>query len=101
MAAGPAAAADPAAELVEKYLSSGELAKGEQALERAVAELPRDAELQFGLGLVRFARGVERLGQSLYEYGARSEDASIPFLRLPVPKNPRPNDIYYATFRRI
>jgi hypothetical protein len=101
LAAAPAAAADPAAELVEKYLSSGKLAKGEQALERALAADPRDAELQFGLGLVRFARGVERLGQSLYEYGARSEDANVPFLRLPVPRNPRPNDIYYPTFRRI
>src|SRR5580658_3277422 len=87
--------------LVEKYLHSGELAKGEQALEAALAAAPKDDQIRFGLGVVQFIRGVERLGQSLHEYGAKSENTNMPFLRLPVPKNPDPAPINYTAFRRI
>jgi hypothetical protein len=87
--------------LVEKYLHSGELAKGEQALEAALAAAPKDDQIRFGLGVLQFIRGVERLGQSLHEYGAKSQDANIPFLRLPVPNNPDPAPINYTAFRRV
>ena len=97
----PARPADPPPPLAEKYLHAGELAKGEQALEAALAASPKDGQLRFGLGVVRFARGVERLGQSLHEYGVKSEHASAPFLRLPVPPNPDPAPIRYQTFRRV
>jgi hypothetical protein len=87
--------------LAEKYLHSGELAKGEQALEAALESHPKDDQIRFGLGVLRFVRGVERLGQSLYEYGAKAENTHIPFLRLPVPRNPDPAPISYTAFRRI
>jgi hypothetical protein len=87
--------------LVEKYLHSGELARGEQALEAALAAAPKDDQVRFGLGVLQFVRGVERLGQSLHLYGARSENTNVPFLRLPVPKNPDPAPISYAAFRRL
>jgi hypothetical protein len=97
--AGTADAADPP--MVEQYLHSGELAKGEQALEAVLAANPRDDQVRFGLGVLRFVRGVERLGQSLHEYGVKSESSNIPFLRLPVPHNPEPAPITYTSFRRI
>lgn len=87
--------------LVERYLHSGELAKGEQALEAALAANPRDDQIRFGLGVLRFIRGVERLGQSLREYGVKSETTDFPFLRLPVPHNPQPAAITYTAFRRV
>jgi hypothetical protein len=37
----------------------------------------------------------------LHQYGAKSENTNIPFLRLPVPKNPEPASINYPAFRRI
>jgi len=92
------AAAPP---LVEQYLHSGELAKGEQALEAALAANPRDDQIRFGLGVLRFVRGVERLSQSLYQYGVKSENTNFPFLRLPVPKNPEPAPVTYTAFRRV
>jgi len=91
-------AADPP--LVETYLHSGELAQGEQALEARLAAAPKDDQARFGLGVLRFVRGVERLGQFLHEYGAKSENAHVPFLRLPVPKNPDPAPITYMALRR-
>jgi len=76
--------------LVEKYLHSGELARGEQALEAALEAAPKDDQVRFGLGVLQLVRGVERLGQSLHHYGAKSENTNIPFLRLPAPRNPNP-----------
>lgn len=87
--------------LVEKYLHSGELAKGEQALEAALEADPKDDQIRFGLGMLQFVRGVERLGQSLHQYGAKSENTNVPFLRLPVPSNPDPAPISYMAFRRV
>jgi hypothetical protein len=97
----PISAARPAdPPLAEKYLHSGELTKGEQALEALLAVNPKDDQARFGLGVIRFTHGVERLAQSLYEYGAHT-DRNTPFLRLPVPKNPDPAPVTYHIFRRL
>jgi hypothetical protein len=93
-----AVAAD--APLVEKYLHSGDLAAGEQALKSALDKAPKDDQARFGLGVLRFVRAVERFGQSLYEYGA-SDDTSTPFLRLPVPKNDHPAEVSYRALGRV
>ncbi len=94
-----AMAAEPPA--VESYLHSGQLVRGQQELERALAAAPQDDQLRFGLGVLRFVRGVERLGQTLYAYGLKAEHQDAPFLRLPVPANPEPAVIRYADFRRL
>ncbi len=101
ISAGKVLAAPEAQPLAEKYLHSGQLEKGQQELERALAASPKDDQLRFGLGVLRFVRGVERLAQSFHEYGLKSEHQSAPFLRLPVPKNPDPAVIRYEDFRRI
>lgn len=95
-----ARAADPPP-LVEPYLHSGQLAKGEQVLERALEDKPKDDQARFGLGVLRVVRAVERLGQSLHEYGVKPDSTSVPFLRLPVPKNEDPTPISYAALRRV
>lgn len=92
----PAFAAEPP--LVEKYLHSGQLAIGEQVLERELNKNPKDDQLRFGLGVIRLAIGIERLSQTLHEYGARSD---LVFTRLPVPENPEPNAITYTKFRNL
>jgi hypothetical protein len=87
--------------LVEQYLHSGQLAKGEQMLTVALAKEPGNDQLRFGLGVLQVFRGVERLGQALHEHGVKSEHTNVPFLRLPVPPNPNPTPISYAVCRRI
>lgn len=86
--------------LVEKYLHSGELARGEQVLESALLVAPKDDQARFGLGLLQVVRGVERLGQSMYEYGLTESDSTT-FLRLPLAKNPDPTPVTYTAFRRV
>jgi len=87
--------------LVENYLHSGQLAKGQQVLEAALAASPKDDQIRFGLGVLQLVRSVERLGQSLHEFGCQSENTRLPFVRLPVPANPRPTAITYKAFRRV
>jgi hypothetical protein len=92
-------AAEPPA--VEAYLHSGDLMKGQKDLESALANSPGDDERRFGLGVLKFVRGVEKLAQSFHKYGLKSEHQNAPFLRLPVPINPEPATIDYTIFRGI
>jgi uncharacterized protein (TIGR03000 family) len=89
---------------VEAYLVKGALAEGEAALRDRLKGFPKDDEARFGLGALLFFRAVEHLGQSLYRYGLRSDRGqrlNIPFLRLPVPTNPKPEVVSYAALRTI
>ncbi|MBS0204862.1 MAG: hypothetical protein JSS49_18300 [Planctomycetes bacterium] len=86
--------------LVQRYLHTGQLARGEQVLESALEVAPEDDQLRFSLAVLQLFRGVERLGQSLYEFGCLPEN-NMPFLRFPVHRNPDPSTITYPTLRRI
>src|SRR5262249_22463377 len=77
----PALRAEPP--LVEQYLHAGDLARGEEVLQAALKKEPKDDQLRFGLGTLRFIRAVEHLSQSMYHYGLRSDRGqrlNIPFL---------------------
>lgn len=97
---GPASLAAAERPLVEKYLHAGDLGRGEQALLLALDRDPDDDQARFGLGVLQFVRAVERFGQSLHEYGARANSTSVPFLRVPVPKNDNPSTISYRALGR-
>jgi hypothetical protein len=99
--ARPVSAAEPP--LVEKYLHSGQLVLGEQVLERELKKNPKDDQIRFGLGVIRLTLGIERLAQTLHEYGLKTGSGSgIDLLGgLPVPPNPEPNAITYKKFRSL
>ena len=87
--------------IFQDYLNRGDLTNGELELQAVLESHPGDDQIRFALGMLRMARSVERLGQSLYRYGIRSEMAATPILRLPVPANPDPAPISYVSFRRL
>src|SRR5262245_7103343 len=99
----PVSAAGPP--LAEKYLTAGQLAAGQAALDERLKSQPDDDEARFGLGTLQFVGGVERLGQSLFKFGAVGPESrlgrQIPLLRLAVPKNPAPAKVRYADVREI
>ena len=97
----PTVGAFQAEPLAEKFLHAGKFVDGEQACLLALDATPADDEVRFGLGVIQFLRAIEDLGQSMYEYGAVSEKASQAFLRLPVPKNPKPSSISYTELGRV
>jgi hypothetical protein len=90
---------------VERFLKDGKLADGERELAARLESHPDDDQNRFELGTLRFLRAVERLGQSLYQYGALGPESRlgrmIPILRIAVPKNPDPKQVRYADVRTI
>jgi hypothetical protein len=95
--------ADEARPVAEKYLIEGRLAEGEKALGDLLARDPRDDQARFGLGTVQFVRAVERMVQTFHKFGLRPDVAggAIPFARLPIPANPKPDPIGYTDLRAL
>jgi hypothetical protein len=95
-------AGEASAQLAREHLYAGTLVAGASALAAKVTADSGDREARFGLGLVSFARAVERFGQSLYRYGLTPpKTLSVPLLRFPVPANPAPEPIGYQAFRDV
>lgn len=84
---------------LQPFLETGELAHGQQSLKAQLAAAPQDDELRFGLGVLQIVRGVERLGQTLHEYGAK-QSVHVP-LKLPLQENADPASINALRFGRM
>jgi hypothetical protein len=94
------AVAGEAADFTRRTLESGDLATGEAALAARVDADPGNNEARFGLGMVRFARGIENFGRAQYRHGLQAPRAALlPIFRLPLPTNPAPDDPTYETQR--
>lgn len=91
------------APLPDPYLTSGKLAEGEKVFNDYLKNNSKDDKARFGLGVIQFMRGTERLMQSLYRYGMIQNPlgGSIPFVRLPIPKNPKPETLTYDGLQQI
>jgi hypothetical protein len=91
------------APLPDPYLTSGKLAEGEKVFSDYLQNNSQDDKARFGLGVVQFMRGTERLMQSLYRYGMVQNPLSgtIPFVRLPIPKNPKPQTLTYEGLQQV
>ena len=88
-------------ELAEQAMHTGRLADSERVLLLLLDANHNDDRARYQLGIVQFLRAVESLGKAMYEYGAVSENATQPFLRLPVPRNPEPSTISYRALGRV
>jgi hypothetical protein len=89
--------------LAEQFLIEGKLADGIEALKARLTTHGNDDQARFGLGVLQFVKGVERLGQSVHHYGGMGSQSPLaqilPFVRLPVPENPDPAEVSYADVR--
>jgi hypothetical protein len=100
MLATPAPAGE-AGDILREALYSGEyLDVLGELVPRAEAG---DQEARFGVGFVRFVRGVESFAQMLYFHGLAAPETGPmgPALALPVPINPDPTPLDYNTVRGI
>lgn len=98
----PATYGGEAAVQTRQILESGRLVEGEKTFSDKLAQNPSNTELRFGLGLIHFARAIERYAQSQYKYGLRPpKNSQIPFLRFPVPENPDPEILTYEAQRDV
>ena len=83
---------------------AGHLARGE--IERGEAEFARlspDAQTIAALGVLRFARAIEKLGRNFHRHGLQPPTGMpmLPVLRLPVPPNPSPEPLTYEKLRAV
>ena len=98
--AASAARAEDFAASTRQILESGQIVAGEQTVAARLSADPGNNAARFGLGMIRFARAIERYGQSQYRYGLQPpRDMSIPLLRFPVPINPAPEELSYEKQR--
>lgn len=90
------------APLPDPYLTTGKLSEGEKVLSDYLQANPKDDKTRFGLGIIQLMRGTERLMQSLYGYGmAPTPLSAIPFVRLPIPSNPKPQTVTYDGLQQL
>ena len=76
---------------VEKFFIEGRLAEGAAAMQQLIDSNASDQQARFSLGVVQFFQAVEGLGQDQFRYGLLGGRArALPFMRLPVPENPKP-----------
>ena len=98
--AGPASAGE-GGDIARDALYEGGLAAAVDQLEPLAAG--GDAEAAFGLGMVRFVLAIEDFSQALYRHGFAPPDAGRALqgapLAIPVPANPNPEPLDYATVR--
>lgn len=86
---------------LEKFLHAGDFENGILEFKTRLLTDPHDDNIRFELALLQLFHSVDGLGNSLYRYGLKEEVSSLPFLRLPVPRNPKPQSISYVDFRAI
>src|SRR5262249_16644094 len=93
---------------VQALLYAGRLAEAEKAAQAWPAPLPSNQTARFALASIHFFQAVEGLGRGFFKYGLRSAwtDPSggmsgVPFLRLPVPRNPNPERAKYENIRQV
>ena len=89
---------------VDRFLTEGRLQDGVRESQAWLEKHEQDDQAVFGLGLLQFVQGVERLSQDLHRYGLRDVGRRvgfIPFFRLPVPENPNPQPLTYEASREI
>lgn len=93
---------EPAPPFVEQYLLKGTISKGEEATAAQLKKNSTNDELRFGLGILQVLRSVERMARDLHRFGLRDLTyRQIPFLRIPVPDNPHPQELSYVQLRKI
>lgn len=91
------AQAQPPGEVLRQHLETGRAKEAAQLLTAAPG-----AEAVFARGIAEFFVGLERLLQGLHRHGLQTPgNPFLPFLRLPVPANPRPEPLDYAKMRAI
>jgi len=89
--------------ILDPFLTAGKLAEAETKFTTYLSQFPQDDKARFSLGVVQLLRGVERLSQSFYRYGLRrvGNGMGLPFMRLPIPDNSKPEAISYSQLRQV
>ncbi len=92
------------AQLMGDRLRAGQLKELRTDLSARLAQAPADDQVRFALGATEFLLAVEHLSQSMYRYGLEPPPGlarELPFFRIPVPHNPKPEQFSYKKMRDV
>jgi hypothetical protein len=97
------AGAGEAGDIMREALYAGDLDRG---IARLQPLLESDNEAAFGTGFITFVKGIEGFAQALYRHGIAAPATPPvlgggPPLAVPVPTNPNPEPLDYATIRAV
>ena len=89
-------------DIIGRYLEEGRLAEGRKAIETELAA-GKDNSLQFQLGIAQFFGALEKLEQDWHRLGLHDSvfGELIPFLRLPVLQNAKPERVTNESGRKV
>ncbi len=90
-----ACAADAPGDLLARHVEEGKLGECLKVIETALAADAKNDTLRFQLGIAQFLRALEKLEQDWHRLGLHQSlfGEMVPFLRLPVAPNPRPERV--------
>lgn len=87
---------------VTRWLTTGRLQEGAEAMQAALDTDAGDQQARFSLGVVQFLQAIEGLGQDHHRYGLVSDRRPMMmFLQLPIPENASPEEISAGDARQI
>lgn len=95
-------AASPSGDIIAGYLEDGKLGEGIKALESSLASDAKNDSLRFQLGIAQFFAALEKLEQDWHRLGLHNSifGELIPFLRLPVAHNQKPERVTNESGRK-
>jgi hypothetical protein len=86
---------------LQSYLNNGQATLASQVCDDLLKKQPDDDALRFQTAVAQVLAGTEGLGQAWFKYGLQSSfEEVVPFLRMPVPRNPAPAALTYEETRQ-
>ncbi len=85
-----------------ELLAKGQLTAAEAEFAGVVQNNVVDQQAKMALGCVRFLKAIEGLAQDQYRYGLlNGRMINLPIVRIPIPRNPDPEQISYDDVRTL
>jgi hypothetical protein len=88
---------------LDELLGQGKLVASASHFREAVGKQPSDHTARLALGLTEFLQALEFLGNANYRFGVfnNSLTEELLLVRLPVPENPKPDQVSYGELRDV
>ena len=90
-------------EKLDKFLYDAKYTDGIEYFTKEIKNKSENEKV-FALAILQFIKGIENLSQDLYKCGldsSKGKDFDLPFLRLPVPENSKPQKITSSDFKNM
>ena len=86
---------------LQDYLDRGQAQEASKLWKARLSQQPADDNLRFETAVTEVIAGTQELAQKWHRFGLQSGfEGMVPFLRMPIPRNPQPEAVTYEQVRR-